>query len=483
MTSVAAPDLVRPAHLWVPDHVSSAGAEACDLAASAGLVLDGEQRLAMDAMLAEDEGGNYAAAEFAIIAARQNMKTALFQASALHDLFLCEDRLVIWTAHLFDTAQEAFRDLDNLLGSSDAFVRRILRVTRGNGDEGFELKTGQRLKFKARSKTGGRGLTGDKVYLDEAFALSASEMGALLFTLSARPNPQVRYGSSAGLDTSAFLRSLRDRGRAMDDPSLAYVEWCAPEGSCTTEQCDHMLGVAGCALDDPEMWRQANPAMDRRISQDRIASERRALGQEPEEFARERLGWWSNPGTADMPYPKNDWDKLADRPSQLVAGSVPVFAIDTNPARTRTAIAVCGDREDGLHHLEVAKYEPGTAWVVAKAAELFKATGATFYVLADGAANTLIPGLIEAGVSVVPVKTSEYVQACGLMSDAIQAKSFRHLAQEPLDDAVLMARKRNLEGAWALARKGGDIAPLVATVVARHFHEINSNYDPMDSFG
>ena len=38
---------------------------------------------------------------------------------------------------------------------------------------------GQRIKFKARTNSGGRGLTGDKVILDEAMFLMPSQMGSL----------------------------------------------------------------------------------------------------------------------------------------------------------------------------------------------------------------------------------------------------------------------------------------------------------------
>ena len=81
--------------------------------------------------------------------------------------------------------------------------KRVKTVTRSHGDEGVELTTGQRLRFVARSRSSGRGFTGDCVILDEAFNLNAEDMAALLPTLAARPNPQVWYASSAGMATKA----------------------------------------------------------------------------------------------------------------------------------------------------------------------------------------------------------------------------------------------------------------------------------------
>ena len=68
--------MIEPAYLWVPDHgVTSAGEEAADFAESAGLVLDPEQRLALNAMLSEQKPGRWAALEAAIICPRRNGKT------------------------------------------------------------------------------------------------------------------------------------------------------------------------------------------------------------------------------------------------------------------------------------------------------------------------------------------------------------------------------------------------------------------------
>ena len=104
-----------------------------------------------------------------------------------------------------------------------------------------------------------------------------------------------RIGGSAGLAQSEVWRGIRDRGRAGGSPSLAYLEFCSlpQENACEDEACTHALSVPGCALDDIEYLRQANPALDRRITADYIRAERQALS--PEEFGRERAGWWDKP--------------------------------------------------------------------------------------------------------------------------------------------------------------------------------------------
>src|SRR6185369_12027837 len=130
-----------------------------------------------------------------------------------------------------------------------------------------------RLIFKARTKGGGRGLTGNKVILDEAFALLPTHMGALLPTLSAVEDPQVLYGSSAGKADAEVLAGIAERGR-VGEIRLGYAEWSIPRGTCKDPVCEHKkppkhltdyrdwFAVTGCALDDPENWKRVNTAVN-----------------------------------------------------------------------------------------------------------------------------------------------------------------------------------------------------------------------------
>ena len=111
------PTLVAPAYFNHPDYSVTHGPEVCDIATMAGLPPDPEQAMALDALFAIDPTDPYksAAFEFAIICARQNMKTALFKMASLGWLFHLDQRLVVWSAHEMSTTREAFRDLVNLI--------------------------------------------------------------------------------------------------------------------------------------------------------------------------------------------------------------------------------------------------------------------------------------------------------------------------------------------------------------------------------
>jgi hypothetical protein len=226
-------DVQAPRFRVRPERASSAGPEAVELAASAGLILDPWQEAWLDDALSETADGRWAAFEAALIVPRQNGKGSVLEALELAGLFLFDEQLILHSAHEFKTAQEAFRRVLTLIQSTPDLDRLVQRVRTSHGEEGVELRSGQRLRFVARSTGSGRGFSGDRVILDEAYNLSGDAMAALLPTLSARPNPQLIYTSSAPLDRdeSAVLRRLCKRGRAQargEAPtSMTYTEFCA----------------------------------------------------------------------------------------------------------------------------------------------------------------------------------------------------------------------------------------------------------------
>jgi phage terminase large subunit-like protein len=280
-----------PRLLAEPDYDDAeSGERAVRLAGRAGLVLDPWQQLVLRTGLRR-RAGKWAAFEVCLIVARQNGKGTVLEALELAALFLFPDvRLILHSAHEFKTAAEAFLRIRSLIEDRPEFDRRIARVRTAAGAEAIELKNGKRLRFVARSKGSGRGFTSDLVILDEAYNLGAQEMAALLPTLSARPDPQVWYTSTAGTLDSAQLGSVHARGVAGGDPSLAFMEWS--------------VNPAGYDPADPAQWALANPGLGYRLSTDYIAKEHAAL--DAESFARERLSVGDYPQGTD-----GDWSVIS----------------------------------------------------------------------------------------------------------------------------------------------------------------------------
>lgn len=465
----AAPELVAPAHLWVPERAGSLGGEAVDLAAAVGLVLEPEQRLLLDAVLSVDAAGRLVALETCTLQARQNGKTAAHLAIALADLFLFAEPhdLFVWTAHRFKTTFDAFLDFRRLVDGSDMLTRRVKKITGSALEASVELHDGSRLNFLARQTTGGRGLASRRVTLDEAFAVTPGIMASLFPVMSAQRDPQIRHVSSAALPDSDVLRGLRDRGRRGGDPGLVLAEWCAPKDSCARGAlCDHALDTEGCALDDEALLSMANPMAGRRIGWEYLRKERRAFSATPQlraEQARERLGWHDDPDLAGRVISDLKWadclDSASTAPGEFTA------AVDVDKDRTSSSVAWCGLTEDGLPHGELARVGPGTSWVVE---QLTRMAVRRVTLNGAGAPASLIPDLESAGIEVVAVSGREFTQACGAFYDAVVDGRFRHIGQEPLDAAVAGARKRQLESAWAWSRRDSavDISPLVAVTLA-----------------
>jgi hypothetical protein len=433
--------------------VSSAGADAVELAALAGLHLDPWQALALEVGLAETAEGRWAAFECAVVVGRQNGKNGILEARELAGLFLFGEELVIHSAHQYQTAKEAFYRMRQLIESTPDLERRVDKFYASSLEFSVKLTTGQRLRYLARSSGGGRGFTGDCVILDEAFQLGPKEMGALLPTLSARDNPQVWYTSSAPMATSEQLHAVRRRALEGSDAALAYLEWSTPDDA----------NVA-----DPAAWAMSNPALGIRISEDYIAKELDALPLG--EFRRERLS------IPDMP---PDHGQVVIDPTAWAACHRPdvepdgpgVLAVDVNPERSAAAIGFAGFA-DGVPVVDLVEHSPGTRWVVARLVELSAHTDRPVVVDKTSPAGSLIDELQAAGVRVQAVSAQDQARACGVLFDLVAAQGLVHIDVEPtsrsLLDALAGAKQRPLGDAWAWSRRNStvDVSPLVAVTLA-----------------
>lgn len=444
----------RPRIELIPPYASTAGPECVELAASAGLELDPWQRYILQGALGERPDGRWSAFEVAVIVARQNGKGAIIEARELAGLFLFGSRLILHSAHEFKTAAEGFRRIMALIDNTDDLRKRVRKVTNSHGEEGVELLTGQRLRFVARSRGSGRGFSADDLILDEAYNLSPESVAAMLPTLSARPNPQILYFSSAPLLDSLQLRALQARGRSGQAARLAYYEFSAPPDA---------------DLDDPAAWAMANPALGRRLSEEFVATERDAM--DDVSFARERLSIEEDPSAAGL-FDMHLWAELVTTAS--LADPV-CMAIDTTPERSMTSIGAAGALEGtpGLVGVDVVDHRPGTGWVVERAAELWRSHRPVAFVIDEkSAAAMFTQDLRNRGVRVETTNTAGLGEASAqfygrTLPDAL---TLRHPGQPALTAAVAGARKRDLggDGLWTFTRRDAavDVSPLMAVTLA-----------------
>lgn len=472
----------QPRYRLIPPARSSAGAEAVDLAASAGLLLEPHQALVLEGALGEQHDGRWSAFEVGVVEPRQNGKGGIITARELAGLYLFGEELQTHTAHRFDTCLEGFRRIREYIEGSPDLLRRVRKITEAHGQESIELANPtQRLIFKARSKGSGRGFSGDVVYLDEAFWLM--DLGAMLPTMSARPNPQLWYLSSAPLPRleSDILRRLCQRGRAgalgsTQPRRMAYFEWSAavPEGATASrEEWERAIAEI---LDDREAWADANPAVGYRITEEFIQSERDAMTDD--DFARERLGVYPEiMERIDAAIDPDDWATC--RSPRSTAFDPVTFAFEVSVDRRWAVIASAGASSLGGTHVELVDNRRRAGWVVDRLIELRdRHRPAAIICNPAGPAGGLLAECERKGLQVgVPdpakpgrfrsVTTRDYIQACAGAFDAVVDHRWRHLDQPALNMAVAAAAKRPVGDSWVFDRDGKtDISPLLAVALA-----------------
>ena len=419
----------------------------------------------------------WAAFECCEIVSRQNGKTEKRVARMLGGLYVVEEQLQIYSAHLFDTAMETFRRLSFLIENCDELRRevkhrggKLVGITRSHGQEGIELRDGRRIRFKARTGGGGRGFTADCLYLDEAMILPEVFLGATVPTLSARPNPQICLSGSAPDEEDpahdgVVLAKRRARALAGGDPSLAYFEHSARVGEDPAK--DDPGTVPASILDDPARWAEANPGLSR-IGLEYIAKERRAMSDR--QFAVERLSIGKYPditGTANRVISGEAWTALADPSSRIEAAHC--FAFDVDPGQAWATLSAAGVRSDGLYHVGVVKHGKSIGWLVESSKTwLERYPEARLVVDPRIDLANLLKELSETGIAVIATSASDYKDACGGFLQAVTDKRLRYMPPQPeLDAAVAGATTKPLLDAWKWSRKSGAlITPLVSCTLA-----------------
>jgi phage terminase large subunit-like protein len=452
--------MVKPRVECVPTGDNRLAKMAVKACRRAGLRLDDWQSYAFERALLTRPDGKWAAMEVGVDVARQNGKGGILEARALAGIFVFEERLIIHSAHLVDTSLEAMERLLYLIEDIPEFDGQVKRVVRTNGREGIIFRSGQRIRFRTRTKGGGRGFTADCLLLDEAMFLPEMTMGALIPTLSARPNPQVWYTGSAVdqmvHDHGSVFARVRRRGIAQDK-GVAYFEWSAP----------YEIDTVGEHLDDRDAWVAANPAIGIRINEEFIKTERRAMDNRT--FAVERLGVGDWPSDADgvETIEWDRWRELVDNQSFMLD---PIcLAFDVPPARDRVSIVAAGLRGDGLLHFETVEYRRGTGWFAEKIQDLVGRMNVHSVSYDPGSpASSLVRQLENLGVRLEKVGARDYAAACGYFHDGVTEGAFRHLGTDELATAVKNAATRPLGDSWAWSRKNSaaDISPLVAATLA-----------------
>lgn len=461
-----------PRFQHVPERYRSLGGDSAAFADRVGIPLDGHQRLVLDATMGVDKKGRWSSPIAALVEPRQNGKSSVLIARCLFGMFELGEMHVLFSGHMWQAVHEAFLATVAVVEGSEELLEQVEKIRYSASDLGLTLENGGRLRFVTRSRQASRGASGDLIVFDEAGWLNEATHSALLPTLSARSSAgkvQVFYAGTAVDQTrhpdGAVLAALRRRGMAGEDEHLAYLEWSA---EALDEDGNELAPdrVPDSIATDPEVQRQANPAIPDRMALSHVAWECSALDRRS--FSVERLGigdWPTDDGTQG-PIDLDVWRSLADDTSEIV-GPVCV-AFDVAPNR-QSSIAIAGRREDSLFHVEITDHRLTVAELLQRVQDL-QGKWWPWLIVADpfGIAATACDRLDELGVQVQRVNGGQHAEAVGLFMDVVNEETIRHLGSGELEQAIRGAKLRNVGDAhlWSRRHASVDVSPLVAASLA-----------------
>lgn len=334
---------------------------------------------------------------------RGNGKSGLVAALALHHLFTFGEgarvmvvaqndrsaaRLLKTAARMVELNEElaaraqVFKDKIRVPGTDSEFVAVASEQSAVEGED-LTLAIVDEVGFTARD-------------VFEATVLSTGKRpGSKVLAIGTPSTPRMRDQSP--------LWDLVVAGRA-GDPTVSLVEYGAPDG---------------CAVDDEDAWKVANPALDDWLGRDEVRAMLPPKTRESE-FRRARLGQWvTQSGESFMP--AEAW-KAAARPGVVIPERTPVIlALDGSQRWDATVLVMAS--VSPKPHLEVAgwwfgdddpDYEVSHAAVEARVLEI-----ASRYRVREVTAD---PFLWQRTLQVLEdegLKVTKFSQSAGRMSPAL----------------------------------------------------------------
>ncbi|CAJ1504252.1 hypothetical protein MU0083_003390 [[Mycobacterium] kokjensenii] len=434
----------------MPDGDEATGQDCIDLATAYGVALDDWQAVIVRELLRET-GGAWSASQAGLVVSRQNGKGQILLAVELFGLFELGEN-ILHTAHAVKTSSDAFRRLWSVIHNHSDLEGRVRRHSQMIGAEYVELDTGARIAFTTRSASAGRGLSVDRLIVDEAEDLPAPEVGALAPTVFSRPRAQSLYfGTAPGVTHDALaFETMRSTAHDGLNPRLAWWEWCAEWGH---------------DIDDREMWVRVNPAVAAgRVPLQAITDDRAILpaGQ----FQAERLSMWAPVAARQAAViTEAGWLELV---GAGIDEAPTALGVDMSH-RLDISVVGCWSREDGTVHVEELFAGSDTSAAVECIAG---AAGRRTPIVIDdlSPAAQLIPELKARRIKATRSTARDMAKGCGLFESRLKAGTLSHRGQESLTEAVLGAQKRPIgdAGGWGWDRRDSScrIHPLVAATLA-----------------
>lgn len=418
------------------------------------------QQLVLEEGCKVDAAGQFRNRRIGLLAPRQNGKSAVMRWRVLGGLFLWGETWISMAQNR-SLALEQFEQAMTVIESTDWLRAKVKRISKTNGKEALELKTGEKWMVVAGTKEGPRGYTGN-LWIDELREITPAAYGAATPITRAVRNPQQWYTSNAGEEHSTVLNNIRQHALAGNAPGTAWLEWSA----------DPVLAQVNPL--DPELWYQANPSLGHfpaLLADLELASKT----DDPAKYRTESLCLWVD--VIDSPWPFGKWDDSAVTSMDWELDRPTYFGIDVTPSRDRADL-VAAQLIDGKIHValvETWKHDASidVRQIASDVAEILRqysgnAAGVGFE---SWGARAVASELRKANVNTIEVTGRAFHQACDETLSAMSSGRLAHMNQTDLTAHMnACARKTVGDGAWTIVRRQSvlPISAAYAMVVAVH---------------
>jgi hypothetical protein len=394
-----------------------------------------------------------------ILVARQQGKTHLLKVLSLFWLYVEQFPLILGMSTNLDTAREAWEKAVDAAESVEALASLTPSngVRRANGEQCLTTSDRCRYKIAASNRRGGRGLTVDRLVLDELREhRDWSAWNAATNALNARPYGQAFAITNQGDDESVVLNSLRDNALQFiqtgeGDERLGLFEYSAPEGA---------------DLLDLEALAQANPNVGRRVDWDTLLGPARrakvAGGEEEAGYRTEVM--CQRVRHLDPAVDLDRWAECSSPDSMDNVKNRTVLVFDVAPDGQHATLAVAARTDDEKVRVELVESWSGIGCVSQLIADLpgwlerikpraigWFPAGPAAAVAAD-MAESRSRHWPPAGVQIEELRDTAAV--CMGFSEDVKGDRILHSNQALLNDHVAAVQKLKTGDRWVFSRRG-----------------------------
>ncbi|PQZ85593.1 terminase large subunit [Arthrobacter sp. MYb227] len=196
-----------------------------------------------------------------------------------------------------------------------------------------------------------QGLDPTLMIVDELHVVTEKVWEAVTSAAGKRPESLTLAISTPSNSPDTVMWRLVEHGRSGEDPQFYFKEFAAPHG---------------CAVDDREAWRIANPALSCEqpfLAEDALVAVLKTI-REPV-FRQLRLGQWVTGVEGWMPW--GLWDGLKDSNREVVPGERVVLAFDGSASGDSTALIGCTVQDPHLFVIGLWENPGDDRWRVPRA--------------------------------------------------------------------------------------------------------------------